>query len=202
MSTGAGGGECGTQWQLLPYRHSGCPPPTPSARGPGLHVGLRSFWSLRRPEEERHPLPSDSARASGPPGAGFAHAQCGAASERVAGPPSPASCGPRRTHAVPVPLLGRVQTSDPRRAAPAATSPGRRGEDRGPRGVHFVAGPAWGPLGAMPAAEGAVWLSKVPASGQVSGEMGRPGGGRAATWTQRWFGRSLSQSVYFAPLWE
>lgn len=102
------------------------PHPTPSARGPGLHVGLRSFWSLRRPEEERHPPPSDSARASGPPGAGFAHAQCGAASERVAGPLSPASCGPRRTHAVPVPLLGRVQTPDPRRAAPAATSPGRR----------------------------------------------------------------------------
>lgn len=184
------------------------PPPCPRpgvpasvlASGPSGASGAQ-----RRPEEERHPLPSDSARASGPPGAAFAHAQCGAASERVAGPLSPASCGPRRTHAVPVPLLGRVQTSDPRCAAPAATSPGRRGEDRGPRGVHFVAGPVWGPLGAMPAAEGpggAVWLSKVPASGQVSGEMGRPGGGRAATWTQRWFGRSLSQSVYFAPLWE
>lgn len=178
------------------------PPPRPrpgvpastSASGPSGASGAQ-----RRSDT---PLPSDSARASGPPGAGFAHAQCGAASERVAGPLCPASCGPRRTHAVPVPLLGRVQTSDPRRAAPAATSPGRRGEDRGPRGVHFVAGPAWGPLGAMPAAEGAVRLSKVPASGQVSGEMGRPGGGRAATWTQRWFGRSLSQSVYFAPLWE
>lgn len=109
-----------------PLQAQWLPPPTPSARGPGLHVGLRSFWSLRRPEEERHPPPSDSARASGPPGAGFAHAQCSAASERVAGPLCPASCGPRRTHAVPVPLLGRVQTSDPRRAAPAATSPGRR----------------------------------------------------------------------------